>query len=153
MIRRFVTALALVLAVFASVPAPAADKPGDEQVSALAREAVKLLLGRDLDQARRAFHPEGRFRFGEVYVNVIDGNGTWLVYPPNPRHEGKSVLNVRDADGKMLVQEIIRVARERGEGWVEYRWLNPVSNRIEPKVSFVKQVPDKDMIVYVGIYR
>lgn len=153
MTRRTLLTLAAGLALLAAPPALAADRPSADQVKDLALEAATLLQQSDLEQARRAFHADGRFRFGEIYVNVIDGNGTWLVYPPNPRHEGKSVLNVRDADGKLLVQEIVRTAREKGEGWVEYRWLNPVSNRIEPKLSYVKQVPDKNMVVYVGMYR
>lgn len=137
----------------AAAPAGAVEKPSGDQVKGLTLDAARLLQTRDLEQARRTFHADGPFRFGEIYVNVIDGNGTWLVYPPNPKHEGKSVLNVRDADGKLLVQDIIRTARDKGEGWVEYRWLNPVSNRIEPKLTYVKQVPGKDMVVYVGMYR
>lgn len=153
MMRKLMIALVLLLTAVAGVSALAADKPTPEQVQDLTRQAATLLQSRDLEQARRAFHAEGQFRFGEIYVNVIDGNGTWLIYPPNPKHEGKSVLNVRDADGKLLVQDIVRMARQHGEGWVEYRWLNPVTNRIEPKASYVKQVPDKDMVVYVGMYK
>lgn len=154
MMRRLLTALVLVVVVaLAATGASATEKPEADQIKALTLEAAHVLQTRGLEQARRTFHAEGQFRFGEIYVNVIDGNGTWLVYPPNPRHEGKSVLNVKDADGKLLVQDIIRIARQQGEGWVEYRWLNPVSNRIEPKMSYVKHLPDKDMVVYVGIYR
>lgn len=152
MIRTVATALVAALLLWWS-PAGAVEKPTAEQVKAMTLKAAQLLQGRSLEQARRLFHAEGEFRWGEVYVNVIDGNGTWLIYPPNPKHEGKSVLNVRDADGKFLVQNIIHTAREKSEGWVEYRWLNPTSNHIEPKLSYVKQVPDKDMIVYVGMYR
>lgn len=153
MMRKLMLVLAVLLAAVVGDSVLAAEKPTPEQVRSLTRQAVTLLHDHDVEQARRAFHTEGPFRFGEIYVNVIDGNGTWLIYPPNPKHEGKSVLNVRDADGKMLVQEIVRVARQQGEGWVEYRWLNPVTNRIEPKTSYVKQVPDKDMVVYVGMYK
>lgn len=153
MMRTFLAVLLVALAALVGAPAQAAEKPTAEQVKTLTQEAAKLLQSRDLDSARRAFDTEGAYRFGEIYVNVIDGNGTWLVYPPNPKHEGKSVLNVRDADGKLLVQDIIRLARSQGEGWVEYRWLNPVSNRVEPKMSYVKYLSDKDMVVYVGMYR
>ncbi|MGE5515629.1 MAG: cache domain-containing protein [Bacteroidota bacterium] len=151
MMRWLRTLVALV--ALAAAPAWAADKPTADQIKALTLEAARQLQSGDLETARRAFHAEGQFRTGEIYVNVIDGTGTWLIYPPNPKHEGKSVLNVRDADGKLLVQDIVRVARSQGEGWVEYRWLNPVSNRIEPKVSYVKYLPERDMVVYVGVYR
>lgn len=151
--RRLLSMVALLAMVLAGASARAADKPTAEQVKAMTLEAAALLQLRELDAARRAFHAEGRFRFGEIYVNVIDGNGTWLIYPPNPKNEGKSVLNVRDADGRLLVQDIVAVARGQGEGWVEYRWLNPVTNRIELKMSYVKAVPGKDMVAYVGMYR
>lgn len=148
------TLLAAGLAAALPCPSLAADpRPTPEQVRALALRAAALVAAQGVDKARESFHREGEFRHGEIYVNVIDVNGTWLVYPPNPRNEGKSVLNARDADGKLLVQEIIRVAREKGEGWVEYQWLNPASNRIEPKMSFVKNIPERSVIAYIGLYR
>lgn len=140
-------------ALLAAGPATAEDKPTMEQVRALTLKAAALVAGQGVDKAREAFHRQGEYRYGEIYVNVIAVDGTWLIYPPNPRNEGKSVLNVRDADGKLLVQDIIAVARDKGEGWVEYRWLNPASNRIEAKSTFVRNVPEQGAVVYVGLYR
>lgn len=140
-------------ALLAAGPAAAEDKPTLEQVRALTLKAAALVAAQGVDKAREVFHRPGEFRYGEIYVNVISTDGTWLIYPPNPRNEGKSVLNVRDADRKLLVQEIIAVALEKGEGWVEYRWLNPASNRIEPKSSFVRNVPELGAVVYIGLYR
>jgi len=131
----------------------AADRPDPLAVREITLKAVALLADQGADAARPQFHALGEFRFGEIYVNVIDLNGAWVIYPPAPRNEGKSVLNVTDSDGKLLVKEIIKVAEDQGEGWVEYRWLNPASNRIEPKLTFVKRVPGKNLIAYVGLYR
>jgi signal transduction histidine kinase len=139
--------------VLGAMPVRAADKPSLEDVRLLTVKAASILAASGVEKARDRFHAEGEFRRGEIYVNVIDLNGTWLIYPPNPKNEGKSVLNVRDAEGKLLVQEIIQVAREKGEGWVEYHWLNPASNRIEPKVSYVKLVPERGVVTYVGLYK
>lgn len=140
-------------AAFAALPAAAADKPTLDQVRALTLKAAALVSSDGIDKAREAFHSQGDFRFGEIYVNVIDADGTWLIYPPNPRNEGKSVLNVRDAGGKLLVREIIETARDKGEGWVDYQWLNPASNHIEPKTTFVKNIPERGAVVYIGLYR
>jgi cytochrome c len=149
--RRLVLLLPLLLGLAST--AWAAERPTQEQIKALTIKAAGLVAASGVEKAREAFHRDGEFRFGEVYVNVIDVNGTWLIYPPNPRNEGKSVLNVRDSNGKLLVQEIIQVARDKGEGWVEYHWLNPASNRIEPKITYVKNVPDKGVIAYIGLYK
>ncbi|TAN69516.1 MAG: chemotaxis protein [Magnetospirillum sp.] len=145
--------LAAVVAVGGLSPAMATEKPTMNDVKAITLKAAALLAGDGVDKTRETFHAEGEFRKGEIYVNVIDLNGTWLIYPPNPKNEGKSVLNVKDAGGKLLVQEIIKVAKEQGEGWVEYHWLNPASNKIEPKLSYVKMVPEHGIITYVGLYK
>ena len=145
--------LCLLFALTAAPPAGAADKPSADEIKTLTLRAAGLISERGVAAVRDLFDSDGPFKFGETYVNVIDVNGTWLIYPPNPKNEGKSVLNVMDADGKLLVQEILAVAKGPGEGWVEYRWLNPASNRIEPKASFVKAVPDRQAVAYIGIYK
>ena len=148
------TMLALILGtLLAAAPAGAAEKPTGDQVKNLTLEAAKLLQSRDLEQARRTFHADGPFRFGEIYVNVIDFAGTWKVYPPRPAGVGQSVINVKDPDGRFIVLDVLAFAKEEDEGWVEYRWLDAASNEIEPKLTYVKQVPGKDIIVYVGMYR
>ncbi|MBI3445400.1 MAG: cache domain-containing protein [Magnetospirillum sp.] len=131
----------------------AETSPTTDSVRQLTLKAAALISAEGIDKAREAFHRKGEFLHGEIYVNVIDTNGTWMVYPPNPKNEGKSVLNVRDASGKLLVQEIIQVGLDKGEGWVEYLWLNPASNRIEPKLTFIKSVPDRGVITYIGLYK
>ena len=128
--------LALLLSLLAvALPARglvAEDRPTPMMVREITLRAAAVLVEQGVEAARRQFHAGGPFRFGEIYVNVIDLNGAWVIYPPAPRNEGKSVLNVTDSDGKLLVREIIKVADAQGEGWVVYRWLNPASNRIEP---------------------
>jgi cytochrome c len=149
-LRGMVVAL---VALLWGLPALAADKPSIDEIKSLTLAAAALVATDGVDTARERFHADGPFKYGEVYVNVIDTNGTWLVYPPVPKNEGKSVLNVKDSDGRLLVLDIIRVARDQGEGWVNYRWLNPASNRIEPKSSYVKLIPERAAIVYVGVYQ
>lgn len=146
-------AAALVVAVAAVGAAHAQKKLSQDEVKALTLKAADLVTAKGVDEAAKVFNAEGDYKFGEIYVNVIDFNGTWLVYPPKPEGVGKSVLNVKDADGKFLVQDIISVAKDKGEGWVEYRWLNPAVNQIQPKVTYVKRIPGKDLVTYIGIYK
>ncbi|PKO82506.1 MAG: hypothetical protein CVU19_01445 [Betaproteobacteria bacterium HGW-Betaproteobacteria-13] len=55
-----------------------------------------------------------------------------------------------DASGKAFFREILDLAAAKGGGRVEYRWLNPVQNREEPKVTLFRKVGDT--IVAVGFY-
>lgn len=150
---RVLLAAVLAFGLLSGAAAAQTAKPTQDDAKAITVKAVDLIAAKGLDDAAKAFNADGEFKFGEIYVNVIDLAGVWKVYPPRPAGVGQSVVNVKDPDGKMVVQEIIKVANETGEGWVEYRWLNPASNKIEPKVTYVKRVPGQDLIAYVGIYK
>lgn len=154
--RLFVKSLIVCLATiwFANHPVSAQSaKPTQDEVQALTVKAADLIAAKGLDEAAKVFNAEGDFKHGEIYVNVINFEGVWKVYPPRPAGVGQSVVNVKDSDGKLLVQEIIKIAKENGEGWTEYRWLNPETNKIQPKVTYVKRVKDQELIAYIGIYK
>lgn len=147
-----VTVSGIVLAV-PSVAAAADAKPTQDDAKAITLKAAALVADKGLDEAAKVFNADGDFKKGEIYVNVIDFAGVWRVYPPRPAGVGQSVINVKDPDGKPIVQDILTVAKDKGEGWVEYRWLNPASNKIEPKITYVKRVPGLELVAYVGIYK
>jgi cytochrome c len=114
--------LFLVWALAISGPAVAdPGTPGQDEVVALTRKAVAVIEAQGGDAAREIFNKEGEFKFGEIYVNLIDFKGAWVIYPPRPANVGLNVFNLKDADGRFLIQDIIKVARENDEGWVEYR--------------------------------
>lgn len=146
-------AVAMVALAVSVGAAQAQKKLTQDEVKALTLKAAEMVAAKGVDESAKTFNAEGDYKFGEIYVNVIDMAGVWLIYPPKPEGVGRSVLNVKDADGKFLVQDIIKVAQEKGEGWVEYRWLNPTTSQIQPKVTYVKRVPGKDLITYIGIYK
>lgn len=150
---RILLAAVLAFGLMSGAAAAQTAKPTQDDAKAITLKAVELIAAKGLEEAAKTFNADGEFKFGEIYVNVIDLAGVWKVYPPRPAGAGQSVINVKDPDGKMVVQEIIKVANETSEGWVEYRWLNPASNKIEPKVTYVKRVPGQDLIAYVGIYK
>jgi cytochrome c len=129
-----------------------AKKPTQDEVKAIAIKAADFIAAKGVDEAAKAFTTEGEFKFGEIYVNVIDTQGNWVIYPPKPENKGKSVLNFIDEDGKELGKDILNTGL-KGEGWTEYRWKNPATNTIQPKITYVKRVPGKDLIAYVGIYK
>jgi cytochrome c len=128
-------------------------KPTRDEVEALTRKAAAIVETQGVEAAREIFNKDGEFKFGEIYVNLIDFKGAWLIYPPRPASVGQNVINLRDADGRSLIQDIVKVARENGEGWTEYRWINPVSNKVEMKLTYVKRIADKDIAASIGIYK
>ena len=149
---KILSVAALAMTVFAGAAFAQAKKPTQDEVKAIAIKAADFVAAKGIDEAAKAFTTEGEFKFGEIYVNVIDTQGNWVIYPPKPENKGKSVLNFIDEDGKELGKDILNTGL-KGEGWTEYRWKNPASNTIQPKITYVKKVPGKDFIAYVGIYK
>jgi hypothetical protein len=47
---------------------------------------------------------------------------------------------------------MISLARDRGEGWLDYHWTNPVTGKIEPKSTFVKRVSGEELFAASGYY-
>jgi signal transduction histidine kinase len=75
-----------------------------------------------------------------------------LAHGANEKLVGKNLIDFKDQNGKLFVQELIATG-SKGEGWVDYDFSNPVSKKVEPKSSYVKKIPGFDGIVLVGAYR
>jgi cytochrome c len=56
---------------------------------------------------------------GETYVFIADMNGIILMHPANPELETKSILHLKDANGKAFMREFIETAT-KGSGWGLY---------------------------------
>ena len=95
--------------------------------------------------------PDSEFVFGEYYISAFDINGVRVANGSDPKSRGEHILNSRDADGKQHVRAIVDKAKARGKGWEDYKWMNPVTRRIEPKSVYFELVDD--IIVTCGIYK
>lgn len=152
--KLFLGVLAFAACLMTAATAPyAADKPTQSDVQQVAVKAAAFLKDKGIDAARDAFNAEGEFKHGEIYVNVINEQGIRLIYPPKPTAIDVDVLDAKDVDGKYIIKDIIDLAKTKKEGWTEYRWTNPETNKIAPKVTFVMAVPERSAIVYVGVYK
>ena len=60
-------------------------------------------------------------------------------------------MDVPDVDGKLYRKEMVTLAKTKGRGWVDYKYRNPVSGKVEPKTSYLAKTGD--MIIICGIYR
>lgn len=154
--KKLTCILSLFLISAITLSPAAAEEFTREDARILTLKASTLIEKIGIERARDQLHNiNGEYRQGakgELYVSVIDWNGVWLAYPPKPAGVGRCVLNAKDPDGKYLVKDMIALAKNKGEGWVEYRWKNPKSGKIEPKSAYVKRVPGLDMYVSAGVY-
>jgi len=139
-------------ALFVTGPASAADHGTPEQAKALVERAVQHIKEAGKEKAFEDFDdPKGNFVEGDLYIFVEDMMAVNLAHGANKALLGKSLFDVKDADGKSIGREFVAVAQTSGEGWVSYKWPNPVSKKIEEKLTYVLKMGD--MIVMCGAYK
>jgi cytochrome c len=151
--RKLISALfALVAFVTVGATAIAASQGTPDEAKALVEKAITVIKSEGKDKAFAAFNsPTGGYVDRDLYVFVYDLEGTVISHGGNNALIGKSLFNLKDADGKTFVQEFVSVAKGQGEGWVDYKWVNPTTRKVESKTSFIKR--HGDMLVGVGVYK
>ncbi|GMU19327.1 MAG: hypothetical protein AMXMBFR12_05190 [Candidatus Babeliales bacterium] len=83
-------------------------------------------------------YPAGRFVMGDLYLYAVDFNGRMMANGDRPGLIGTNVLNVKDAEGKLVNQEIINRLKTSPEGegvWVDYVSKNAVKSTYSEKVQ------------------
>lgn len=92
-----------------------------------------------------------QFHDGELYPFVYDLKGVCVAHGAREVLVGKDLMDLKDQGGKYLIREMVQIATGSGSGWIDYKWPNPITNKIEEKSAYVERMGD--YFVGVGIYR
>ena len=154
------TRIALALLCSSTLPALAMERSGPDEAIALVDKAVAHIQKNGLEKSIAEFNRlDSPFNVrsdinpkGDLYLFMFWANkgGVQLVHGKNPKIVGKDVIDMRDADGTMLIREIIRVCNT-GKGWAHYKWPNPLNNTVEAKQSWMVKVDQ--VCIGTGIYK
>jgi methyl-accepting chemotaxis protein len=119
---------------------------------ALVRRGIARLRERGADRAFDDFENKaGDFIRGDYYLWVCDLNGIVRCNGANPKSRNQNHADLKDANGKLFIRDVLRIAQERGKGWVDYYWRNPTSKQVEPKSTYFERAGE--LILLCGIYR
>jgi cytochrome c len=136
---------------FAAGSASAQDYATAAEAEALVKKAVALYKAEGKDKAFAAFQDaNGGFQVKDLYIFVQDLKGLTLVHK-NPGLIGKDASGMKDAEGKMFMAEMVKVANEKGSGWVDYMWVNPTTKKIQAKSTYLER--SGDVFLGAGIYK
>ena len=106
-----------------------------------AEETFKLVS----DKSTAQFHDR------DLYPFIYDMAGVNVAHGARPALIGKNLLGLKDQDGKLMVRDMLELAKTKGSGWYDYKWPNPITNKIEDKSSYVEKMGD--YWIGVGVYR
>ena len=144
------TVTSLLLSVSLGAAASAAEQATTDDAHALALKAAAYVEEHGVEDAANAFAVKGsEWLAKDMYVIVQEkGTGITLANGAKPSFIGKSLLGLKDPDGKPFAKMIGEI---EGEGWVDYKWPSPATGLITEKSTFCKQV--ENMLVCVGAYK
>lgn len=140
--------LAIGLSVALASVAYAAGQATPDEAKAMAIKAAEYLKSMGPDKAFAEFDAkDGPWHERDLYVTVQNSQGVMVAHGTNPGLIGKSVIDLKDVDGKPFNRDIQAV---KDAGWVDFKWQNPLSKTVETKHQYSVRVGE--YIVGVGAY-
>ena len=149
--RRFTVAvLAALSAIDPGLAAVELERPESRRLVDFVTRAAALVAERGPAACEELKHEGGEWRRGDAYVFVIDTDGEAVCHPSKPGLEGRNILEIRDPDGKPVVQLFLRqLAGGSEDGWVHYLWPRPGETVLGWKSTYVRRTAAPSGVDYV----
>jgi signal transduction histidine kinase len=155
------TFLAVTLSAGLTCATGKASDPGyqfaeTEALVALVNDAAQLIATKGESAWADLKQSGSKWRSGNTYVFVLDTAGN-MVCHPDPGLEGPNQLDLKDVNGKAIIQGILRQAttHKNQGGWFHYQWPEPDSIFPAWKTTFsmVTTAPSgTNYVVGSGVY-
>ncbi len=144
------TALVTVATLAASFSAAAAGPSRDEAV-AMVKKGVAFIKANGADKGYAEITAK-KFVDRDLYLVVYGLDGKCLAHGANDKQVGKDLIELTDVDGKYFVKDRITMVKAKPTGdWQEYKFTNPVSKKIEPKIMYCEKLGET--AVCGGVYK
>jgi len=85
------------------------------------------------------------------YFFLYDMQGNTLMHPRQPELVGHNLFELRDAQGRPTIQNLLQRAREGG-GLERYMWIKPSTHKPVAKLGYVIAMPKWGWMMGTGIY-
>ena len=122
------------------------------EAQALMNKAAAVIKSEGKEKAFQEFtNQTGKFVDRDLYIVAVDFNGLTLAHGGNAKLVGKNLIGLKDADGNYFIKRFIETAKTKGTGWVDYKWVNPVTKKIESKSTYIRKIDD--YFIGCGIYK
>jgi cytochrome c len=122
-----------------------------EQAEAMVKKAVSYIKANGAEKAYAEFDKrDGSFILQDLYIVVYKNDGTVLAHGANAKMIGKNLIELKDIDGKAFIKERMDLAKAKATFWQEYKFTNPETKKIEPKLMYCERL--QETVVCGGIY-
>ncbi|TMJ55849.1 MAG: histidine kinase [Alphaproteobacteria bacterium] len=132
--------------------AAAADGASKDDAVAMVKKAIAFIKEQGPEKAYAAFTgKDGQFIDRDLYVVVYQFDGKVLAHGSNAKFVGKDMSDAQDVDGKLFVKERVEMAAKQASFWQDYKFVNPVDKKVEPKQMYCERLDNT--AVCSGIYK
>jgi cytochrome c len=145
-IRSVVLFAASVAMAVSAWAAGATRSEAQAQVTAAVAHAKKV----GTEQAVKDFNTAPEWKAKGMNVIFNDMKGLVLASSLNERLVGKQTYEMKDPSGKEFVKDFTATA-QKGEGWVDYQFVNPETKKLEERSMFVRKVAGFEGYIGVAI--
>lgn len=140
------------LTVAMTSPAFAAERGTAAEAEAMVKKAVAYLKTNGKAKATEEFTNGTSFKDRDLYISYYEMGGTVIAHGANAKLVGKNLIGLKDPDGKLFIQMIVDVAKNKGKGWTDtYKFRDPLTDKLAEKVIYVERVDDT--WIGVGVYK
>ena len=151
MMKRFWVSVLVIVFTVASFSLAFAVGTADE-AKELVEKAAAYVQVNGRDKAVKEFNnPKGLFSKGDLFIFAWDLNGISIANPHNQKQLGMNMMVVPDVDGKFFAKEAVELVKKNGAGWIDYKWKNYTTGKVDLKTSYLKKAGD--IIVACGIFK
>ena len=153
MLTRFQQFLLFIFSVvcLCTTPAVAEERGTAKEALAMVQKTISAMKKNGVEATITEINKrDGQYKDRDLYVVVYSIDGKNLAHV-NPRMVGKDMIELKDADGKYFIKERLEMAKTKGSGWQDYKFVNPESKQIEPKSMYIEKY--ENVIVACGIYK
>src|SRR6185503_4330922 len=111
-----------------ALPASAAEFGTKDEAVVMVKRAIARVNEVGFETAKAEFMDHnGKFVDRDLYMVVVDMNGTRVVHGQNPKLVGKTYVDAIDVSGKEYGKDVMRIANGEGAGWVSSMFKDPVT--------------------------
>jgi signal transduction histidine kinase len=148
--RKLLFAVAVLTTSVAVAPALAGASKDD--AIAIVKKAVEAIKADGADKTYPLISDKaGPFVKDDLYVVVYQLDGKVLAHGANAKFVGKDMTDAQDVDGKLYVKERVELAGKQPSFWQDYKFVNPVSKKVEPKEMYCERLDNT--AVCAGVYK
>jgi len=133
------------------VPASAGEFASKDEAVALVKQAITRVAAVGIDKATAEFMDHGgKYVDRDLYLIVIDKDGTRIAHGQNAKLVGKPYFDSVDVNGKAYGKDVQQIVAGPGKGWVSFAFKDPITGRVLPKENYVEKSGDYTFLA--GVY-